>query len=153
LQSILFIEMKLLMTTDTSGGVWSYSTLLCEELSKAGNSIVLLVCGITVTAGQLAKINRLEKRGVKVYYKHLKSEWMEDSEADVIKTGKWIRQIYLIESPDILHFNNYGQVAQGWDVPVILVAHSCVASWWKAVKGTPLPPRYVGYFRMVQEAF
>jgi len=145
--------MKILMTTDTAGGVWSYAIHLSELLSIQGIQIVLAAMGTGISQGQRKQIEQLQKKGVKVVFNKMKLEWMEDSQEDIVRATDWIWQLYKSESPDLIHLNNYGQVTQDWDVPTVLVAHSCIASWWKAVKRTPLPFRFNSYFRMVSEAF
>ena len=40
----------------------------------------------------------------------------------------------------LLHLNSPGLAAGvTWPVPVVIGCHSCVATWWQAVRGTPLP--------------
>src|SRR5690606_35650927 len=81
-----------------------------------------------------------------------KLEWMEDPWEDVAHADQWVKEIVDQEKPDLLHFNNYAQVSLGWDVPNILVVHSCVATWWHAVKKEQLPKKYNQYFKMVKRA-
>ena len=41
---------------------------------------------------------------------------------------------------DLLHLNLPSQAASmSVDIPIVVAAHSCVATWWAAVKGTRLP--------------
>jgi len=141
------------MTTDTAGGVWSYSTALSETLARYGIRVVLAASGTNISRSQRKSIHLLERKGVKVHFKVLKLEWMDDASEDIDRASGWIRQLVKEERPDLIHFNNYGQVRLGWDIPTVLVAHSCVASWWLAVKKEPLPQRYASYFRIVEEAF
>ena len=44
------------------------------------------------------------------------------------------------EKVDLLHLNVPSQ-AYGLDtgIPAVVVSHSCVATWWHTVRGTPLP--------------
>src|SRR5579871_6378921 len=37
--------------------------------------------------------------------------------------------------PDIVHLNSYREAAGEWNAPVLVVAHSCVRSWWRACHG------------------
>jgi glycogen synthase len=50
-----------------------------------------------------------------------------------------------LHAPDLIHLNGYAHGALPWRAPVLMVAHSCVLSWWEAVKGEPAPPRYTRY--------
>jgi glycogen synthase len=145
--------MKILMTTDTAGGVWSYSTSLSLALSKFGIKTLVAASGPPLNRGQKKDIIQLKKKGIEFHFKELKLEWMENSEEDIENASIWIRKLVDKFSPDLIHFNNYGQAILDWKVPTVLVAHSCVASWWKAVKHSRLPDYLEGYFKMVNQAF
>ena len=44
---------------------------------------------------------------------------------------------------DVIHLNHPALAAQtSFPAPVLAACHSCVTSWWGAVKGTPLPPHF-----------
>ena len=43
--------------------------------------------------------------------------------------------------PDVVHLNGYAHAALPWRAPVLVAGHSCVLSWWDAVKGEPAPAR------------
>ena len=145
--------MRLIMTTDTVGGVWTYATVLSAFLSEAGIDVILAVIGPSITRIQRTAVPGLEKKGVVIRYYQGKLEWMDDAEADVVEERQWFAGLVKEFQPDILHFNNYGQVDVDADIPKVLVAHSCVASWWRAVKRTPLPSRYDFYVELVTNAF
>ena len=42
--------------------------------------------------------------------------------------------------PALIHLNDYPHGALPW-LPVLMVGHSCVLSWWQAVHGVPAPAR------------
>ncbi len=53
-------------------------------------------------------------------------------------------------SPDIVHLNSFGHGDLAWKSPVVLTVHSCVRSWWTAVRGGHAPrewDRYTGAVR------
>jgi glycosyltransferase involved in cell wall biosynthesis len=52
--------------------------------------------------------------------------------------------------PDLVHINGYAHAALPWRAPVLVVAHSCVVSWWEAVRRCPPPPSWEEYRRRVQ---
>ena len=47
--------------------------------------------------------------------------------------------------PDFVHINGYANAAAGFAAPVVIVAHSCVPSWWRAVKGDLAGPEWDAY--------
>jgi glycosyltransferase involved in cell wall biosynthesis len=50
----------------------------------------------------------------------------------------------------VVHLNGYAHGALPWDAPVCIVAHSCVLSWWRAVRGDDAPPSWVRYHAAVR---
>src|SRR3954464_14435194 len=55
--------------------------------------------------------------------------------ADVERAGEWLLDAAEALSPDVVHLNGYAHGALPWDVPVVVVGHSCVLSWHEAVRG------------------
>jgi glycogen synthase len=144
--------MKILMTTDTVGGVWCYSLDLASYLIKSHQiDVVLLSMGPALKKNQQEQIQKVRK--LKSFHFTGKLEWMEGCEDDLQDAGVWIKSIYEKEKPDIIHFNHYAHVDMDWDCPVVCVAHSCMATWWKAVKNEILPESFDAYFRLVNTAF
>jgi glycosyltransferase involved in cell wall biosynthesis len=64
-----------------------------------------------------------------------KLEWMEDPWEDVAEAGEWLLELEDQVCPDIIHLNGYAHGDLPWKAPVVMVAHSCVYSWFDAVKG------------------
>jgi glycogen synthase len=77
-------------------------------------------------------------------------EWMPGAWADVDRAGDWLEELAAIEAPDLIHFNDYCHAARGWSAPVVVVGHSCVWSWWRAVRGGDPPAAWREYRRQVQ---
>jgi len=67
-----------------------------------------------------------------LYESHYKLEWMEDPWTDVEEAGAWLLELAQRVQPDLVHLNNYVHGALPWSVPVLMVGHSCVLSWWQA---------------------
>src|SRR5690606_5026685 len=72
-------------------------------------------------------------------------EWMPDPWSDVDRAGEWLRDIADRERVDVVHLNGYSHAALEWTVPVLVVAHSCVTSWWRAVHDTRAPAEWDEY--------
>jgi glycogen synthase len=49
-----------------------------------------------------------------------------------------------------VHLNTFVHGALPWTAPVLMVGHSCVLSWWQAVKGEAAPSTWATYQRRVQ---
>jgi len=78
-----------------------------------------------------------------------KLEWMDAPWASVDEAGFWLLQMATRFQPDVLHLNGYSHAALPWRRPVVVVAHSCVRSWWTAVRAGPVPERFDEYTRRV----
>ncbi len=87
--------------------------------------------------------------GVELFENTYKLEWMRDPWADVEAAGKWLAQLEAHFRPQLVHLNAFAYGANAWQAPVLMVAHSCLLSWWDAVKRTPPPPEYQEYRRRV----
>src|SRR5690606_41197116 len=99
--------MKILMTTDTVGGVWSYSVELCRAFLDYDVQVHLAAMGAWPTKDQEEQISVLNN--VILYKSDFKLEWMDDPWEDVEKSRKWINYICQTVQPDLVHFNNYAQ--------------------------------------------
>ena len=112
-------NMKILMTTDTVGGVWVYSLELCKALQKYGVQVHLAAMGQWPSEEQEKEAARLPN--VLLYKSDYKLEWMQDPWDDVERARKWINSIYHTVLPDLVHLNNYAQVCGDAEPVVDLV--------------------------------
>ncbi|HLD98993.1 MAG TPA: glycosyltransferase family 4 protein [Bdellovibrionota bacterium] len=126
---------RILMTSDTIGGVWTYALTLARELSDSGTEIALATMGRSLTREQrkaASKIKHLE-----VFESAFRLEWMSEPWEDVEKAEAWLLDIEARVRPKLVHLNHFCHTAIGWQSPKLVVAHSDVYSWYKAVRGTP----------------
>lgn len=134
---------RILMTADTLGGVWTYALEVAHALAPHGVEIALATMGRKLTKGQrreLAAFPNLE-----LCESDWQLEWMDDPWADVDRAGDWLLDIAARFEPDLVHLNGFAHGALAWGAPVLIAAHSCVLSWWNAVKGEEAPARYDEY--------
>jgi glycosyltransferase involved in cell wall biosynthesis len=137
------------MTTDTVGGVFHYALALCRALSDAGVQVGLASMGPAPSGEQRARLR--EVPGLTFFESHFALEWMDDPWSDVARAGDWLMGIAAKLEPNVVHLNGYCHAQLDWGVPTLVVAHSCVASWWQAVLGEPAPERYTEYRRRVSK--
>lgn len=138
--------MKILMTTDAVGGVWTYTVELVRSLAKRNHEIAVAAMGPPPTVSQRAEIAAIS--GATLYESAYKLEWMDDPWRDVEVAAEWLLDLDRSLRPDIVHLNGYAHGALPWSAPVLVVAHSCVLSWWLAVKGEPAPERDWATYRV-----
>lgn len=140
--------MKVLVTTDNIGGVWTYSLELVRALEKEGVRTALATMGYCLSRAQREELRRIET--VKVYESCFRLEWMDDPWDDVEQAGRWLLDVEDDFEPDVIHLNGYAHAALPWSAPVLVVGHSCVLSWWQAVKKAPAPASWSRYGREVR---
>lgn len=139
---------RILMTTDTVGGVWSYSLELCRALARHDVEVVLATMGAPLRHGQ-----RMEAAGVpniEVMESRYKLEWMENPWRDVDAAGTWLELLEAQFAPDLIHLNGYAHASLPWSAPVLVVAHSDVLTWWESVRGGTAPAEWNRYREVVR---
>jgi glycogen synthase len=126
----------ILTTADAVGGVWRYTVDLGRELRARGIRSTVAVMGPPPTPTQ-----RREARdaGLDVIDRPYRLEWMDDPWRDVDQSGTWLLELEEQIKPTLVHLNGYAHAALPWRTPVVVVAHSCVRSWWRAVRGESAP--------------
>jgi glycogen(starch) synthase len=139
----------LLMTADSVGGVWTYSLQLCAALAPYGIEVTLLVMGGKPSPDQMREAERLPN--VRLIASDLKLEWMPEPDADLKRADALLLELEAEIRPDVVHLNAYCHAAAGFDAPVAIVAHSCVATWWQACRGGALSPEWDGYERRLRD--
>jgi len=135
--------MKVLMTADAVGGVWTYALELCRALGALDVQVVLATLGPLPTSAQCDAAAKLTN--VRLTSAAWKLEWMERPWEDVAGSGSWLRELADRERVDLVHLNGYAHAALAWQRPVLVVAHSCVCSWWQSVYGESAPPDWNQY--------
>lgn len=134
---------KILMTADTVGGVWNYALELVGALAPFGTQVTLATMGAPLSEDQRRQVGELNN--LTVHESNYKLEWMENPWEDIEKAGKWLLELKNDVQPDLVHLNGLGHGALDWGVPVVTVVHSCVLSWWRAVKGEEAPREWDRY--------
>jgi glycogen(starch) synthase len=135
------------MTADAMGGVWTYALDLSESLGDRNIEVLLAVMGALPSPDQRRQALRLRK--LQIVEAPLKLEWMDDPWNDVARAGDWLLETEERFQPDVVHLNGYCHGALPWQAPTVMVAHSCVLSWWLSVNATPAPPAWDRYRREV----
>src|SRR3954447_25048023 len=137
-----------LMTTDTVGGVWSYSVELARELANYQVRVSLAAMGAPVSASQRAQVDALPS--VQLHESTFRLEWMDEPWGDVDAAGEWLLSLESKLRPDIVHLNGFVHGALRFHAPHIVIAHSDVLSWFEAVRGTQAPDSWNEYRERVR---
>jgi glycosyltransferase involved in cell wall biosynthesis len=130
--------MRVLVTADAVGGVWQYSLDLARGLARLGIGTVLAVLGPAPDEEQRAAAGGVP--GLKLVETGLALDWLAEDGRALREASEAISALAKSEGVDLVQLNTPALAAQArFAVPVIAVQHSCVATWWEAVRGTPLP--------------
>jgi glycogen(starch) synthase len=143
-----YTPLRILMTTDTIGGVWTYAITLCKALQPFHVQVHLVTAGAPMQLAQKREAECLEN--VTVYETDFKLEWMEMPWDSIDAGVTWLLQLEKEIKPDLIHVNGYVYGALPWKAPVVVVAHSDVFSWWQAVKGETPPAAWQEYHQRVR---
>ena len=130
------------MTADAIGGVWPYTLDLGRGLRRHGVDVHVAVMGPSPSDRQRRDA---AAAGLVLHDVPARLEWMDDPWAEVDQAGDTLLALEREIDPALVHLNGYVHAALPWRVPVLVVAHSCVCSWWRAVQGDPAPPRFDEY--------
>lgn len=141
-------NMLVLMTTDAVGGVWNYCIRLAEALDAYDVQIALASMGPALNEHQRHEVRRLAN--VQLYESAFKLEWMRDPWDDVDRAGRWLLDLEERLRPDVIHLNGYAHAALPWSRPALVVAHSCVCSWFACVRGCEPNSEWNEYRRRVK---
>jgi glycogen synthase len=138
--------MRLLMTTDTVGGVWTYTKELTAELLARGCAVALVSLGRAPSAEQLewAASNTL-RFGADFFFTASTAplEWMEENERSFSEAEDLLLNVGRQFSACLLLSSQYCFGALPCDFPRVLVAHSDVLSWARACRQALTPSRWL----------
>lgn len=123
---------RILMTVDAVGGVWRYALDLARELVNGGDSVVLAGLGPPPSRQQADEAEAFAK----LIWLNTPPDWMTRNGGDLDALPRELHAPMRDHAIDLVHFNAPSQAA-GFDAPcpVVVVSHSCVMTWFHAVRG------------------
>jgi glycosyltransferase involved in cell wall biosynthesis len=129
---------RLFMTADAVGGVWTYALDLAAGLVPLGYETTLAVLGPGPSADAAEAALRIP--GLTLIDTGLPLDWTARDQQEIDAAAAGLRRLAQAAGADVVHLNSPAFAAGGgFDAPVVGVCHSCVATWWSAVKDAPLP--------------
>lgn len=141
--------MHVLMTVDGVGGVFTYACDLITALSDERVRVTVVSLGRPLSENQRAVLTGSGPAAV--HELDLRLEWMEDPWPDLERAGAQLLALERSVGPDVIHANAFFCGAMSWRAPVAVVAHSCVCSWWRAVRGEAAPSGWDLYRRLIAD--
>ena len=148
--------MRVLLTTDTVGGVWTFTRELTEALLQQDNSVALASFGRVPSAEQIGWASTLRARHPESFSfiaSDIPLEWMAENERTVSEGDAVLSQIIDQFAPDLLHSNQFCFGALPSSLPRLVTAHSDVLSWAEACRpqGLDTSPWLERYCHIVQQ--
>ncbi|MEJ7928938.1 glycosyltransferase [Ramlibacter sp. AN1015] len=131
------------MTADTVGGVWTYALELSRCLARHGWQVHLATMGAPLGAHQRAEARAVPQ--LRVHESAFRLEWMPEPWEDLERAARWLLALEAELCPTVVHLNQFVFGVLPFNAPTLLVAHSCVLSWWRAVHGEPAPATWDRY--------
>lgn len=145
---VLKMPERILMTADAVGGVWTYALDLARAFESFGIKVSLAAMGVPPNREQEREARRIPN--LEIFRSEYKLEWMENAWEEVRAAGEWLLKLEQNIKPDLIHLNGYVHGALPFAAPKLVVGHSCVLSWWRAVKNENAPENWNEYKEKVE---
>ncbi|WP_206611528.1 glycosyltransferase family 4 protein [Falsirhodobacter deserti] len=128
------MSFRILMTLDAAGGVWRYAMDLARALH--GVEVVFLGFGPPPSPDRRAEaeaIGTLDWTGLPL-------DWIVPDAAALAGVPQAVAEAAVRHGVQLIHLNLPTQAAGlETDLPVLAVSHSCVSTWFRAVRDSDLP--------------
>ncbi len=131
--------MRVMMTADAVGGVWTYALDLVRALPDVEFTVATM--GRRPSPDQITNL----PANLTLHIGDYRLEWEENPWDDVWTAGDWLLALEDDVRPDVVHLNGFVHAALPFRAPVLSVFHSDVLSWWQAVKGVAAPAEWDRY--------
>jgi glycogen(starch) synthase len=145
---------RLLMTTDAVGGVWSYALDLARGLVRTDVETTLAIFGPPPDPIQQAAAAAIP--GLTLVQTGFPLDWDERVEAAQIeRAAAGLADLAADSGADVIQLNSPIFAAGArFPVPVVGFCHSCLSTWWYAVRGgVPLPASFAWRGDLLREAY
>jgi glycogen synthase len=129
--------LQILMTADAVGGVLHYALDLAAGLADHGVKTTLALLGPAPNEAQrhaAAKIPNL-----RLVETGLPLDWLAEDSVAAASAAQGISELARRPDADLVHLNTPSLAIGSYEQPTVSVVHSCLASWWAAVRNGPPP--------------
>jgi glycogen(starch) synthase len=128
------------MTTDAVGGVWTYARDLAGGLAARGVRVTLANLGPRPSAAQTQDVTSLQ--GVELVEADAALDWLEEAPERLEWGSRELARLAAEARVDVVHLNSPAYATADFVAPVVGVCHSCLLSWWEAVRGGQPPGEF-----------
>ena len=129
----------ILLTTDAVGGIWRYSMELARSLAARQISVVLAVLGPAPDPVQVYEASNVPN--LRLVLTGFPLDWLTETSQQIEASAHALAKLARRADAAIIQLHTPALVGRvSWPAPVVAVVHSCVGTWWRAVRGGPMPP-------------
>lgn len=128
---------RLFLTADAVGGVWQHTLDLARGLCRVGFEVVVATLGPPPGLGDMAAARGIA--GLTLVPTVLPLDWTAETPKQLEAAAREVAGLAAVHGADIVQVHAPALAAADYDAPVVAVTHSCMATWWHAVRGGPLP--------------
>jgi glycogen(starch) synthase len=141
--------LRVMLTADAVGGVWTYAQDLAAGLAKTGAGVTLAVLGPAPPERPALP------PGVDLVVTDLPLDWGDVDPPTLDRAGRVLADLARQTSADLVHLNSPILAASApFDRPVVGGCHSCLATWWDAVRGDePMPQAFQWRTERLRDAY
>lgn len=129
--------LRLFMTADAVGGVFTYALDLATGLVPHGVETTLALLGPTATAEQRAAAAQVPR--LTFIDSGLPLDWLAQDANAADQAATEVAALARWHKADVVHLNTPSLACATYERPVVVALHSCLASWWEAVKSGSMP--------------
>jgi glycosyltransferase involved in cell wall biosynthesis len=145
--------MRVLLTTEPSGGVWTFTTELTGELLQRGHAVALVSLGCQPSHDQrawCAAQNLAYGPSFQFTVSNVPLEWAEKNEFVFTQGAGVLSHVARQFRPDLLHSNQFCFGAISLDIPKLVTVHGDVLSWASACHARGLgQSRWLRQYRLL----
>ena len=139
-------SVRILVTTDTFSGVWTYTRELVSGLVTQGARVVLVSFGEIPLPHQTSWMQGLH--GLEYHPTAFRLDWMQEGEQDFHAAQDYLCSVIHDSRPDLLHLNQLSFGALPVETPRLVIAHGDIITWWLSVHGRePASSAWLDWYR------
>lgn len=133
-------RIELFMTADAVGGVFQYALDLAGGLAAHNVHTTLALLGPPASEAQRDMAATVP--GLRLIQTGLPLDWLADDLRTADDAAAAVAELASWHGAHVVHLNAPALACATYDAPVVAVLHSCLASWWDAVKQGELPENF-----------
>ncbi|WP_108396153.1 glycosyltransferase family 4 protein [Devosia submarina] len=143
-------SLHILISVDAVGGVWRYAMDLAASLGAAGYRFTFAGFGPQPSAAQRSEAERF---GELVWF-DVPLDWTAEKEADLDVVPAILSDLVRERGIELVHLNLPSQACGlTLDIPVLVVSHSCVVTWFAGVRQSEVPADWMWQYRLNRAGF